>query len=65
MLWGTSGGGGPISSWLPNIGAKTKVKGIIYKNRINLIDDLTPEKISQMVILQQLFIVQNFREIRV
>ena len=31
VLWGTSGGGGPISSWLGNVGDKTKVKGIIYE----------------------------------
>ena len=31
VLWGTSGGGGPISSWLGNIGDKSKVKGIIYE----------------------------------
>ena len=31
VLWGTSGGGGPISSWLGNVGDKSKVKGIIYE----------------------------------
>ena len=31
VLWGTSGGGGPISSWLGNVDDKTKVKGIIYE----------------------------------
>ena len=31
VLWGTSGGGGPISSWLGNVGDNTKVKGIIYE----------------------------------
>ena len=31
VLWGTSGGGGPISSWLGNVGDKSKVSGIIYE----------------------------------
>ncbi len=31
VLWGTSGGGGPISSWLGNVGDNSKVKGIIYE----------------------------------
>ena len=31
VLWGTSGGGGPISSWLGNVGDSSKVKGIIYE----------------------------------
>ena len=31
ILWGTSGGGGPASSWLENIGDSNKVKGIIYE----------------------------------
>ena len=31
VLWGTSGGGGPISSWLGNVGDKNKVSGIIYE----------------------------------
>ena len=31
VLWGTSGGGGPISSWLGNVSDKSKVKGIIYE----------------------------------
>jgi len=31
VLFGTSGGGGPISSWLENVGDENKVKGIIYE----------------------------------
>ena len=31
ILWGTSGGGGPASSWLENVGDRNKVKGIIYE----------------------------------
>ena len=31
VLWGTSGGGGPISSWLGNVEDNSKVKGIIYE----------------------------------
>ena len=31
VLWGTSGGGGPISSWLGNVGDNSKVSGIIYE----------------------------------
>ena len=31
ILFGTSGGGGPISSWLENVGDKNKVSGIIYE----------------------------------
>ena len=31
ILWGTSGGGGPASSWLENVGDSNKVKGIIYE----------------------------------
>lgn len=31
ILWGTSGGGGPASSWLKNVGDSNKVKGIIYE----------------------------------
>lgn len=31
VLFGTSGGGGPISSWLENVGDDNKVKGIIYE----------------------------------
>ncbi len=31
VLFGTSGGGGPISSWVENVGDKSKVKGIIYE----------------------------------
>ena len=31
VLWGTSGGGGPIYSWLGNVGDKSKVTGIIYE----------------------------------
>ena len=31
ILFGTSGGGGPISAWLKNVGDSTKVKGIIYE----------------------------------
>ena len=31
VLWGTSGGGGPVSSWLVNTDDKNKIKGIIYE----------------------------------
>jgi len=31
ILFGTSGGGGPISSWLQNVGDRNKVSGIIYE----------------------------------
>ena len=31
VLFGTSGGGGPISSWLENVGDEKKIKGIIYE----------------------------------
>ena len=31
VLFGTSGGGGPISSWLENVGDENKIKGIIYE----------------------------------
>ena len=31
VLWGTSGGGGPVSSWLINTDDKNKIKGIIYE----------------------------------
>ena len=31
ILWGTSGGGGPASAWLENVGDTNKVKGIIYE----------------------------------
>jgi len=31
ILFGTSGGGGPISSWLENVGDRNKVSGIIYE----------------------------------
>ena len=31
VLWGTSGGGGPVSSWLVNTNDKNKIKGIIYE----------------------------------
>ena len=31
VLWGTSGGGGPVSSWLVNTDDKNKIKGILYE----------------------------------
>ena len=31
VLWGTSGGGGPVSSWLVNTDDKNKIKRIIYE----------------------------------
>ena len=31
MLWGTSGGGGPVTSWLQNNPNSDRVDGIIFE----------------------------------